>query len=851
MINKQPTTLSRHHAARVALLVILLCSSALNAHAATPVGMNTKGVAGSGFSKSPGPVTVAGVSYESALLAGGPGGTKAVSWLFPKGQTTFIATAGLVDGCGQTAALLKLYWDDRSVTYRHKPKSITYPLRPGARPAEIRFAIPAQGGGRLKVQTDSPCVAIVSPAFEAPVAASAIVPTRPTVAKPVKPKPVVAKPSTPKPIAVGQPVVQQPAAAAPADSATPASPGPGGCAPRGATVTAQINDAIESCESGDFACARDKLDAIIKRNEGQAQYRAVVGVAHLWRAVVALEGRSDLADLDWLNTCKTELAKADKMIPKDDGYRGYLDRVWNKVHGYPRRIVLIPSIPPDSPNADVILRELGKALKGAFSTEAWEVVEAKPVSQLPSTSDALKIAAQGGGPTGFVVGLRLASFPTPNRTQVPYQEGKWVKPLFSSKKVWQDPVPAHDDYSASMKVDITIDDAVSRSRLVTDSLSASYSTPATKLDDTADNAAISVVRALQGTLASAENRSIWALVKTVIADYDMEGLFWDLRVKTPAGHSGELFRRASGSKRAVAKNLPLVLLLPPADLSANQAPDGVGRWQPLGDEHPMVLRWFNQKLRLLIAKTAEVSICGSTELSALGLSRDGLSRIDDDAALALAKNIEGCQKIVQPELHEAWYNTSGKPKVQIGLKVKVTDVQTGRSEYLRCDPQFKECWKNRSEELLVGNERGGSTAERPSMLVNASYRAGCKTLAGLLPRLGTPPTKPVVTCSYDGPSTLRASWVSDDPESGLAESLYAFDENPNPDLNRLKWKSTSGTEVTETGMKLKEGRNYYCFVKSRNGVDVVTNWGEMRPRVQMWSEVGVSNPVEIPDPKSK
>ena len=97
----------------------------------------------------------------------------------------------------------------------------------------------------------------------------------------------------------------------------------------------------------------------------------------------------------------------------------------------------------------------------------------------------------------------------------------------------------------------------------------------------------------------------------------------------------------------------------------------------------------------------------------------------------------------------------------------------------------------------------------------------------------TPPTTPLIT--DDGSYTtnlmqLYAVWVSNDPESGVAEYQYAVGTTP-LGTDVAGWTSTgTDTSETHTGLSLLNGITYYFSVKSLNGIG-------------SWSDVGSSDGI--------
>ena len=98
----------------------------------------------------------------------------------------------------------------------------------------------------------------------------------------------------------------------------------------------------------------------------------------------------------------------------------------------------------------------------------------------------------------------------------------------------------------------------------------------------------------------------------------------------------------------------------------------------------------------------------------------------------------------------------------------------------------------------------------------------------------TPPTRPVVM--DDGDTTqvsieLHATWISEEPESGITEYQFAIGTSPGA-TDVVDWTSAGGVpEVTHTGLFLSEG-TYYFAVKARNGAG-------------LWSEPGFSDGIFV------
>jgi len=101
----------------------------------------------------------------------------------------------------------------------------------------------------------------------------------------------------------------------------------------------------------------------------------------------------------------------------------------------------------------------------------------------------------------------------------------------------------------------------------------------------------------------------------------------------------------------------------------------------------------------------------------------------------------------------------------------------------------------------------------------------------------SPPVTPVVDDYGEdtaSASELQARWTSSDPESGIAEYMYAIGTSPG-ETDVVDWTSAgTDTEVACTGLTLTSGTTYYFAVKARNAHGV-------------WSEVGVSDGIMVMD----
>ncbi len=100
----------------------------------------------------------------------------------------------------------------------------------------------------------------------------------------------------------------------------------------------------------------------------------------------------------------------------------------------------------------------------------------------------------------------------------------------------------------------------------------------------------------------------------------------------------------------------------------------------------------------------------------------------------------------------------------------------------------------------------------------------------------TPPSTPVVTddgAYTTSTTTLHATWVSADAESGIAAYQYLIRRDSTSGTIVVTWTSTGTTpSVTRTGLTLIQGTSYYVGVKALNGDG-------------LWSAVGSSNGIRV------
>jgi len=91
----------------------------------------------------------------------------------------------------------------------------------------------------------------------------------------------------------------------------------------------------------------------------------------------------------------------------------------------------------------------------------------------------------------------------------------------------------------------------------------------------------------------------------------------------------------------------------------------------------------------------------------------------------------------------------------------------------------------------------------------------------------TPPSKPLVT--VEGPLTpnstqLAASWISNDPESGIREYRYAIGTTPGG-ADVRPFTSTTTNSIVVSGLSLRVGATYYFAVKAINGAGLESEVG--------------------------
>lgn len=101
------------------------------------------------------------------------------------------------------------------------------------------------------------------------------------------------------------------------------------------------------------------------------------------------------------------------------------------------------------------------------------------------------------------------------------------------------------------------------------------------------------------------------------------------------------------------------------------------------------------------------------------------------------------------------------------------------------------------------------------------------TVSGPLRIDNTPPTTPVVTDDgvyWTNTSNLHASWISQDPESGIDHYTYCVGTTPNSS-DIIPWTDTVETSIILTGLSLINGQTYYFTVRAVNRAGLVSDVG--------------------------
>ena len=91
----------------------------------------------------------------------------------------------------------------------------------------------------------------------------------------------------------------------------------------------------------------------------------------------------------------------------------------------------------------------------------------------------------------------------------------------------------------------------------------------------------------------------------------------------------------------------------------------------------------------------------------------------------------------------------------------------------------------------------------------------------------TPPTTPIVTDDGDystDPTTLHATWTSQDPDSGIASYSYCVGTSPGS-ADVIPWFTISASGVTLGGFNFTSGSTFYFSVKATNNIGLVSAVG--------------------------
>lgn len=141
--------------------------------------------------------------------------------------------------------------------------------------------------------------------------------------------------------------------------------------------------------------------------------------------------------------------------------------------------------------------------------------------------------------------------------------------------------------------------------------------------------------------------------------------------------------------------------------------------------------------------------------------------------------------------------------------------------------------------VLWKYKTGSSVASSPALgadssVVFGSYDGSIYCLRDVKARDLTPPSTPVVTVpdNIAVGQPLIASWSATDPDSMVAEYVYAVGTAPGG-TDVVYWTSAGiGTKVSLDGLQLAPGCVYYVSVKARNSS-------------QRWSDIGVSKGISV------
>ncbi|MCL5103324.1 MAG: PQQ-binding-like beta-propeller repeat protein [Armatimonadetes bacterium] len=163
---------------------------------------------------------------------------------------------------------------------------------------------------------------------------------------------------------------------------------------------------------------------------------------------------------------------------------------------------------------------------------------------------------------------------------------------------------------------------------------------------------------------------------------------------------------------------------------------------------------------------------------------------------------------------------------------------TGKIYVGSCDEKMY-CF-NPDGTTLWSFKTGSSVACSPALgadssVVFGSYDGNVYCLRDIKARDLTPPTTPIVTVPslvLGSGEPVKASWTASDPDTMIAEYVYAIGTEPGL-VDICYWTSAGiETSVTRDDLSPQVGQTYYVSVKARNPS-------------QRWSEVGVSQGITV------
>ena len=126
--------------------------------------------------------------------------------------------------------------------------------------------------------------------------------------------------------------------------------------------------------------------------------------------------------------------------------------------------------------------------------------------------------------------------------------------------------------------------------------------------------------------------------------------------------------------------------------------------------------------------------------------------------------------------------------------------------------------------VISGVFAPGQTYYVASRAVNGAGTAGAAVFSKALALDSTPPAVPVVTDDgkyQSNAASLHASWVSQDPESGIDHYSYCIGSTSGAS-DALGWTDTTAASATATGLSLVCGKTYYFGVRATNRVGLTS-----------------------------